>query len=56
MAGRTKDADDIEILSPQLNIRTRKQAQHLVDRYIPDKRLQQLSDLEKTLHDFFPEP
>ena len=56
MAGRTKDASDIEALSLELQIQTSNQAQQLVDRYMPDKQLQQLSDLEKTLHDFFPEP
>lgn len=55
MAGRTKDAEDIEALSLELQIQTRKQAQQLVDRYMPDKQLQQLSELDRTLHDFFSE-
>ena len=56
MAGRQKDVADIEALSQQLEIQTRRQAQSLVDRYIPDKQLQQFSDLDRTLHDFFLEP
>jgi hypothetical protein len=30
--------------------------QNLVDRYFPDKQLQQPGNLDKTLADFFPEP
>lgn len=53
MAGRQKDKDDILALSKRLKIYTHVQAQRLVDRYIPDKQLQQLSDLEDTLDKFF---
>jgi hypothetical protein len=34
--------------------RTREQAQRLVDRYIPNKQVQQLNDLDDTLSDVFP--
>jgi hypothetical protein len=53
-AGRPKDRDDIAVLCQQLQIRTRGQAQILVDRYIPDRQLQQLNHLDETLDDFFP--
>ncbi|MBE3558664.1 MAG: hypothetical protein IMW89_05480 [Ktedonobacteraceae bacterium] len=53
LAGRPKDRRDIEVLCQQLKIRTRDQAQRLIDRYIPDKRLQQINDLDDTLDSFF---
>lgn len=53
MAGRQKDRVDILALSKKLKVQTRQQAQHLVDRYMPDKQLQQLSDLDETLDEFF---
>ena len=53
-AGRPKDRDDITVLCQQVRIRTRAQAQRLVDRYIPDRQLQQLNHLDETLDDFFP--
>lgn len=53
-AGRPKDRDDITALCQQVQIRTRAQAQHLVDQYIPDRQLQQLNHLDETLDDFFP--
>lgn len=53
LAGRQKDRDDIHALCQQLQIRTRKQAQGLVDRYIPNKQVQQLNNLDDTLTDFF---
>jgi hypothetical protein len=53
-AGRPKDRDDIYSLCQQLHIRTRKQAQRLVDRYIPNKQVQQLNHLDDTLDDLFP--
>ncbi len=54
LAGRQKDRDDIYALCQQLKIRTRKQAQRLVDRYILDKQIQQMNDLDDTLNLFFP--
>jgi hypothetical protein len=54
LAGRQKDRDDIHALCQQLKIRTRKQAQRLVDRYILDKQIQQMNDLDDTLNLFFP--
>ncbi|HEY6408793.1 MAG TPA: hypothetical protein VIY29_15135, partial [Ktedonobacteraceae bacterium] len=54
LAGRQKDWDDIYALCQQLKIRTRKQAQQLVDRYIPNKQVQQINDLDDTLNFFFP--
>ena len=53
MAGRQKDREDITALSKHLKIRTRQQAQMLVDRYIPNRQWQQLNDLDATLDDFF---
>ena len=54
LAGRQKDRDDIYALCQQLKIRTRKQAQQLVDQYIPNKQVQQINDLDDTLNFFFP--
>ena len=54
LAGRQKDIEDIQALCDQLQIRTREQAQRLVDLYIPDKQTQQLNELDDTLDDFFP--
>jgi hypothetical protein len=53
-AGRPKDRDDIDALCQQLLIRTRQQAQQLVDRYIPNKQIQQLNQLDDTLDEMFP--
>lgn len=53
MAGRSKDRADIRSLCQLLQIHDRQQAQSLVDRYIPNKQLQQLSDLDDTLEEFF---
>lgn len=53
MAGRPKDREDILALSKRLKIRTRGQAQRLVDRYIPDQELQQLNHLDETLDAFY---
>ncbi len=53
MAGRQKDRADILALCQRLQIQNRQQAQRLVDLYIPDKQLQQLSDLDDTLDEFF---
>jgi len=53
-AGRPKDRDDIYSLCQQLQIRTREQAQRLVDRYIPNTQVQQLNHLDDTLDELFP--
>jgi hypothetical protein len=53
-AGRPKDRDDIEYLCQQLQIRTREKAQQIVDRYIPNKQVQQLNHLDETLDELFP--
>ncbi len=53
LAGRPKDQEDILMLSQRLKIRTRTQAQRLVDRYMPDQQFQQLSHLDETLDTFF---
>ena len=54
LAGRQKDQNDILALSQQLHIQTRAQAQQLLDRYIPDKEVQQLNKVETVLVKFFP--
>jgi hypothetical protein len=54
LAGRPKDRGDIQDLCAQLHIQTRIQAQTIVDRYIPDKQVQQINDLERTLDTLFP--
>ncbi len=54
LAGRQKDRVDIQILCPQLHIQTREQAQQLVDQYIPNKRVQQINNFDKTLNLLFP--
>ena len=53
-AGRPKDREDISSLCQQLQIRTRTQAQRVVDRYIPNKQVQQLNHLDDTLDELFP--
>lgn len=55
LAGRFKDEDDIVTLCGQLQIQTREQAQALVDRYIPNKQVQQINDLDDKLIVFFPD-
>ena len=51
-------AKDIErslaALGQLLQIRTRAQAKQLVDRYIPNKQVQQLNHLDETLDEWFP--
>lgn len=54
LANRPKDRNDIYSLCQSLTIRTRQQAQSLVDRYIPDKQVQQIHDLDDALDFFFP--
>jgi hypothetical protein len=54
LAGRPKDRGDIQDLCAQLHIQTRLQAQTIVDQYIPDKQVQQINDLARTLDTLFP--
>ena len=56
LAGRQKDRNDIYALRQQLLIQTREQAQDLVDRYIPNKQVQQMNNLDVTLRTFFRTP
>lgn len=54
MAGRPgKDYDDIRVLRKQLGIRTRAQAQALVNRFFPDPRDQEIHQLADTLTEVF---
>lgn len=55
LAGRPKDRSDIADLCAQLHIQTRAQAQAIVDQYIPDRQVQHLNDLDRTLESLFPE-
>jgi len=54
LAGRPKDLGDIQLLCRKLQVGTRIQAQQLVDRYIPDRHVQQLNHLDTTLSTLFP--
>jgi hypothetical protein len=54
LANRKKDQKDIMALCQQLNVQTREQAQQVIDRYVPDREVQQLSNLNKTLSILFP--
>ena len=54
LAGRPKDRGDIQLLCRQLHVGTRIQAQQLVDRYIPEKQVQQMNHLDMTLSTLFP--
>lgn len=54
LASRQKDQKDIRVLCQQLRIQNRHQAQQLVDRYIPNKQVQQVNDLDDKLSDLFP--
>jgi len=53
LAGRQKDRGDILALCQQLHIQTREQAQQIVDRYVPEKEVQQLGGLDDTISDIF---
>ncbi len=53
LAGRQKDQNDILVLCQNLQIQTRAQAQHLLDKYIPNKQVQQINNIEVTLDRFF---
>jgi hypothetical protein len=53
-AGRKKDLDDCAILLPKTRIRTREQAQQLLDRYIlPDGQQKDAENIENALNRLF---
>ena len=54
MTGRDKDIADCRILLPQTKIRTRKQAQKMLDRYIlPDAQKDEAETIEYSLNVLF---
>ncbi|HEU5383787.1 MAG TPA: hypothetical protein VFV38_50960 [Ktedonobacteraceae bacterium] len=54
VSGRpAKDFSDIHILRERLGISSRQQAQALVDRFFPDRILQSIYELSKTLSAIF---
>ncbi len=54
MAGRDKDIDDCAILLPQTKIKTRQQAQQLLDRYIlPEAQEKNADQIENSLNKLF---
>ena len=54
LAGRDKDIADCRILLPQTHIRTRKQAQRVLDRYIlPDAQQEEAETIEYSLNVLF---
>jgi hypothetical protein len=53
-AGRQKDLEDCAILLPKTKIRTRQQAQHLLDRYIlPSGQQKNAESIENALNQLF---
>ena len=53
-AGRQKDLDDCAILLPKTKIRTRKQAQQVLDRYIlPEGQQKNAESIENALNRLF---
>jgi hypothetical protein len=53
-AGRQKDLEDCAILLPKTKIRTRQQAQQLLDRYIlPEGQQRNTESIENALHQLF---
>ncbi len=53
LAGRQKDESDILVLCQQLQVQTRSKAQELLDKYIPNKQVQQINEVDVTLKRFF---
>ena len=54
MAGRDKDLADCAILLPQTTIKTRQQAQQLLDRYIlPEAQEKNAEQIENSLNKLF---
>jgi hypothetical protein len=55
MAGRSKDLDDCAILLPQTRVKTRLQAQQLIDWYIlPEAQQKHAEQIEDSLNTLFP--
>lgn len=54
IAGRDKDDDDIRTLCTKLRIRTRNQAQDLINTHIPDQAFQNEHHVGSTLAFYFP--
>lgn len=55
MAGRSKDLDDCAILLPHTRVKTRQQAQQLIDRYIlPEAQQKHAEQIEESLNTLFP--
>ena len=55
IAGRSKDLDDCAILLPQTRVKTRQQAQQLIDRYIlPEAQQKHAEQIEDSLNTLFP--
>jgi hypothetical protein len=54
IANRRKDQRDIQALCKRLKVRTRQQAQQLLDIYIPNTETQQFFALPDTLEKLFP--
>jgi hypothetical protein len=54
IANRPKDQRDISALCKLLNVRTRQEAQNLIDSYIPDVEIQRLFAIPDSLEAFFP--
>lgn len=53
-AGRDKDLVDCGILLPQTTIKTRQQAQELLDRYVlPGAQQKNATQIEKALNEIF---
>ncbi len=54
LAGRDKDIADCRILLPQTHIRTRRQAQKVLDRYVlPDAQKDEAETIEYSLNVLF---
>ena len=53
LANRHKDQEDILALIQRLKIQTREHAQQVLDRYISNKQIQQMNNVEDTLTDLF---
>jgi hypothetical protein len=54
LAGRPRDTPDIQALSGRLGLQAADEAQAILDRYIPDRQLQQLHQVPLTLQRMFP--
>jgi len=54
LAGRPQDMPDIQTLSQQTGVSSRAQAQAVLDRYIPDRQVQDLNQVASTLDLVYP--